>query len=74
MNDVHLIKKWERCLELEDAYKLQINIRSGFELKKKNGQFLGGFDTVEALYYFLLGYDWGWNNGVNASPGSSDQS
>lgn len=56
MNDLTILFRWFRCKEIMTIHSLEIDMKDGFVLKNKQGLLLGRFETVEQLYFYLLGY------------------
>jgi hypothetical protein len=62
IEDTTLIYRWERSKELMTQYGLKHTVFSQSINVSSSKEFLGSFTNVDALYHFLLGYDWGMNN------------
>lgn len=57
------INQFNRCKELVDKMKLELTTNSSFKLKDPKGLFLGEFFYSKELYYYLCGYQAGFEDG-----------
>jgi hypothetical protein len=62
--DADQVKKWQLCEKKARDNGLVLTIKSTFALRKYAGQMLGTFSTVDELFCFLCGYEWGWSGGA----------
>lgn len=58
------ITKWNRCLEIMDDYGIEYEIKSENILLTIDGSIMGGFYTINDVFYFLTGYSQGFEKGL----------
>lgn len=64
MEDTTLIYNWDRIQELIKGSGSKVRVvGDSFCLEGHRGNVMGMFRTINDLYYFLLGFDWGTTNG-----------
>lgn len=52
------VNMWKRCEEMALDYHVTITLKSRFELlSTEKEQYLGAFETVRDMYFFLTGFE-----------------
>ena len=55
------VQQWETCKEKVESFGLQTLVYSeSISLIDENENYLGNFNEVKDLYYFLLGYEYSY--------------
>ena len=68
------IQRFERAKEIADTCGLKITINgSMFSIFKEGIGFLGKVETINDLYFFIAGYDWGYSHGKTMSVFSGEE-
>ena len=57
------INQFDRCKELVESMGLCLTVGTAFSLKDANGVLLGDFSDSKELYYYLYGYQAGFEDG-----------
>lgn len=64
--DAHLVSKWLMCKEKAKDTGLDVDYLGDiFKVTGANGRHLGMFSTVDDVYSFLCGYEWGHADGLS---------
>jgi hypothetical protein len=59
--DAHQLQRWNLCKEKMDDLKIKFELKDNIFLKLKDGRAIGIFNTIDELYAFLCGVEWGRN-------------
>lgn len=70
MASANEVRQFDRCKELVESMELVLTVGTVFRLKDPKGILLGDFSNTKELYYYLCGYQAGFEDGKYSNQGA----